>query len=100
MRESIVRDKLTKINEVLGQDTCRDHGFAGGTLGLSYYYFHAARALQQEAFGQKGETLLETLFDDMNAGGKGMWGAFLSNGGAGLGYVMNYLQQNGFVEFD
>jgi lantibiotic biosynthesis protein len=100
MKDTIVREKLTSINNILAQSPCREHGLAGGSLGLSYYYFHAGRALEDDRLADKGASLLQGLFEDLNTGGNGMRGSFLCDGGAGLGYVMNYLQGNGFLDFD
>src|SRR5258708_24431656 len=100
MTETIVREKIAGIHERLAQSRCPEHGLAGGTLGLSYYYFHAGKALGEDKLSQKGMTLLETLFDELNAGGKGIKGSFLCDGAAGLGYVLNYLQNNDYIDFD
>ncbi len=107
MHTVLVKEKLTKINHVLEGNTCRDHGFATGTLGLLYYYFHAGKALAEDGLVKQADGLLEGLFNDLNGNGGGMWvdgegmrGSFLSNGAAGLGYVVNYLQNQGFIDFD
>jgi len=100
MIDSLVREKLTKINTVLAGTPCREHGFTSGTLGLLYYYFHAGEVLAQADLTATAYSLLEGLFNDLNGESGGLRGSFLSDGGAGLGWVVNYLQTHGFIDFD
>jgi hypothetical protein len=98
--KEIVKDKIIRINDVLADMDYKYHGFLGGSLGLLYYYYHAARVMEDARLLTKAETMLEAVFEDMNENHGGLAGPVFSSGGAGLGYVMNYLQQHGFIDFD
>jgi lantibiotic biosynthesis protein len=98
-KRNIVIEKIYKINDQLNSATCYQHGLLGGTLGLLFYDYNAGRLLQEPSLGDKGLALLENVFDDVNTEG-GLVGAAYSNGAAGLGYVVNYLQANDFIDFD
>jgi len=92
--------KIRDINTILEVNTAYHHGFLGGNLGLLYYYFNAYKVLQSEALLEKAETLLAKVFEDINESGKGLIGASLCNGAAGFAYTVNYLQTEGFIDFD
>lgn len=98
--KEIVRDKITKINALLADASNRYHGFLGGSLGLLYYYYHASRAMHDNKLLAKAESLLEKVFEDMNKHHGGLIGPIFSSGGAGLGYVVNYLREHSFIDFD
>jgi hypothetical protein len=100
MNASLVREKITKINTVLAGNPCPTHGFTGGTLGLLYYYFHAGKVLGDGELTATADGLLEGIFNDLNHADGGLRGSFLSDGGAGLGWVVNYLQGHGYIDFD
>jgi lantibiotic biosynthesis protein len=93
-------EKIQAINEVLFTNSAYHHGFLGGTLGLLYYYFNAYKVLQSNMLLQKAEALLEQVFEDVNETGKGIIGASLSNGAAGFAFAVNYLQKEGFIDFE
>jgi lantibiotic biosynthesis protein len=92
--------KIEIINNVLNKHAAYHHGFLGGSLGLLYYYFNAYKALHTPDLLQKAEDLLAIVFEDINETGKGLAGVSLSNGAAGFAFTMNYLQQEGLIDFD
>ena len=96
----IVTDKVHKINKLLATSEIITHGFYGGSLGLLFYYFSAGEKLADKNLTQKANQLLDKVFEDMNDNAGGLNGISLSNGGAGLAAVVNYLQKNNFIEFD
>lgn len=92
--------KLARINEVLAAAQPVHHGFLGGSLGLLYYYYYAGEALQDEALYDKADALLEQVFDNLNSDKGQLLGYTFSEGAAGLGYILNNLQQNELLDFD
>lgn len=92
--------KLARINEVLATAKPVHHGFLGGSLGLLYYYYYAAGALQDESLYDKADALLEQVFDNLNHDKGLLLGYTFSEGAAGLGYILNNLQQNELLDFD
>jgi lantibiotic biosynthesis protein len=94
-------EQIKKINTLLETaPSTLFHGLYNGTLGLLHYYYHAGKALNDEALLEKAAEMLGHVFDDMNESDGGLVGAALSSGGAGLGFAANYLQQQGLIEFD
>nr|WP_162903149.1 lanthionine synthetase LanC family protein [Taibaiella koreensis] len=100
MIDTLNNTKLARINEVLAATQPLHHGFLGGTLGLLYYYYYAAEALQDESLYDKADVLIEQVFENLNNDSSLLSGYAFSDGAAGLGYVLNNLQQNGLLEFD
>jgi lantibiotic biosynthesis protein len=96
----LAKEKILLINNILGKNAHIHHGFLGGSLGLLYYYYHAGKVLQNNAFTINAENLLAKVFEDINNTGKGMVGPLFGNGAAGFAYTVNYLQENEFIDFD
>jgi lantibiotic biosynthesis protein len=67
---------------------------------LLYYYYHAAKVLNDKVLFEKAETLLYNVFEDVNNGTGLLQGPLLSGGAAGFTYTVNHLQKNNFIEFD
>ncbi len=96
----MIKDKIDRINGLIADVDYRYHGFLTGSLGLLYYYYHAGRVLNDKKLLARAGTMLEKVFDDMNGLDGCLLGAAYSEGGAGFGYVVNYLQEQGFIDFD
>jgi len=94
------RQSLHQINQLLSKQVCKDDGLVGGTIGLALYYYHCGRVLDEDSLTDRGETLLNGVFEVLNAGGQGLRGPWLSIGGAGFAYVVNYLRQHEFIDID
>lgn len=101
MSQIIAQEKILKINTILAESQCVHHGLLGGSLGLLYYYYHAAKVLNDVSLNQKAEALLMEVFEDVNNNNKSnLIGSFYSSGGAGLGFTVDYLQKHKFIDFD
>jgi lantibiotic biosynthesis protein len=98
--KKLAEEKILLINNILAKNTSQHHGFLGGSLGLLYYYYHAYAVLQNDTILQKAESLLTKVFEDINDTGNGINGSLFGNGAAGFTYTVNYLQQNGLINFD
>lgn len=98
--KALALEKIYKINTVLSDSSCPHNGLLGGSLGLLYYYYHAADILKDPALLEQGETMLAAVFEDLNGEDARLNGAAFSNGATGLAYVVNNLQSNGLIDFD
>jgi len=96
----IAQEKILKINKILAKSQCVHHGLLGGSLGLLYYYYHAAKVFNDGSLNQKAEALLIEVFDDINNNKGHLIGSLYSSGGAGLGFTIDYLQKYKFIDFD
>ncbi len=100
MFKDAAKYKLEKINKLLIHEAPSFSGFLGGSLGLLYYYYHAAKVLDDKSLFNKAETLLHNVFEGINKGNGLLQGPLFSNGAAGFTYVVNHLQKNNFIAFD
>lgn len=100
MQSIIATEKILKINKLLVKYKCLHHGLMGGSLGLLYYYYHAAKLLNDTTLYEKAAALLMDVFEDTNNNSGDLTGALFSSGGAGLGFTVDYLQKNKFIDFD
>ncbi len=98
--KALALEKIHQINALLSDSSCMHNGLMGGTLGLVYYYFHLADILQDPALQEKAETMLATIFDELNGEDSRLHGAAYSSGASGLAYVVNNLQKNDLIAFD
>jgi lantibiotic biosynthesis protein len=99
MLQEVAKEKIKCINEILFSSKPQGNGLLGGNTGLMYYYYHAAKVLNDNILLRKAEKLLEAIFEDLNNGGGQLQGPLFSNGAAGFAYTINYLQKNQFIEF-
>lgn len=100
MSQEVAKQKIKKINEILIQSKTYSNGLLGGSVGLLYYYYNAAKVLNDNALLSSAENLLYNVFEDINKGGGHLQGPLFSNGATGFAYTVNYLQKNKFIDFD
>ncbi len=100
MLQESAKEQILKINNLLHHSTPYSSGFLGGSLGLLYYYFNASKTLNDNGLYNEAQQLLYNVFDEVNTGNGNLYGSYFSNGATGLGYTVNYLQQNKFIDFD
>ena len=96
----IVQTQLDRVNAAIEEGSSRDDSFLSGKLGLIFYYFHLYKVTGATDFCNKAEDLLDNVLADLNTDSPKLVGASFGSGGSGLGYVMSFLQQEGFVNFD
>jgi lantibiotic modifying enzyme len=97
---TLVKKQLDKVNDIINAAICRNDSFLSGRAGMAYYYFHLYKVTEVPGFREKGEALLERVFDNLDARHPQLVGNSLSNGGAGLAYMMNALGSEGLLAFD
>lgn len=96
----IARNQLNKLNDVLETATGANDSFIGGELGLIYYYFQLYKVTEELRYKIKVEEGLAKIFANINSGYPQLIGTSFNAGGAGLGYVVNALQSEGFISFE
>lgn len=96
----LINHQLENINNILSSNDSVQNSFLGGSLGILFYYFHLYNVTGDTAIFKKAESLIENVFEDVNNGDPKLLGTLFSSGGAGLGYVVNYLQKYKWIEFD
>lgn len=96
----IIHDRLNTIHEVLRSASSEHNTFFNGKLGVVYYYYNAYLATGDSTFYSAGEKMLEEVFADLNSGSPGLIGTTLASGGAGLGWVVNWLSKENLISFE
>lgn len=93
-----VPDILDSIVERITEQPASDLsiGINDGRMGLVIFLFHCARFTQNKAYEAKAETMLTGLLEDIKADTH--YG--FSTGLSGIGWGIEYLHQQGFVEGD
>jgi len=85
--------KQTNPKLSLEQSVLRDGLFHGGA-GLCLLYYHTEQRLKQAQLKEKAETSYQTMLANL----KNCPVVDFENGLAGIGWVMEYLRQNNFVD--
>jgi lantibiotic biosynthesis protein len=98
--QQIVQRQLNQIHDIIANASGKHNTFLSGRLGVIFYYYHAYKATEDNSFNAKTESLLKQVFDDLNSANPGLIGTALSMGGAGLGYVVNFLSREKFLDFE
>jgi lantibiotic biosynthesis protein len=96
----IVQKKLDKIHSILDKTTGKNDTFLGGNLGSAFYYYHLHKATGNKVYSARAEELVADVFERLNSDNPQLVGASFSTGGAGLGYAVNFLSKEGFLDFD
>lgn len=85
---------------MLNLSSSADDTFFKGRLGMIFYYYHLYKATEIPAIKHKTEAMLEQVFDNINAARPSLIGAALGTGGAGFGYIVNFMCREGFLELE
>lgn len=75
-------------------------GLFEGRLGRIWWYFHEWKATRSQAIKARCLTLVEEVFSHLNNDAPQLYGASLSRGAAGFGYVVTHLHREEWLDFD
>lgn len=98
--QQIAQKYLNELNSLLADHAGNNDTFLSGRLGLSFYYYHLYKATETPSFKHKAESLVEQVLANINSAKPSLVGPTLGSGGAGLGYTLNFMQQEGFLELE
>ncbi len=93
-------DKLGEISEVLLENTGKlekNLGVMGGKAGVALFFFYYAQLTMEEKYIDFAHSLLAEIFDEIN---NEFTLHTLAGGLAGVGWTMELLEQNDFIEAD
>ena len=91
MKEQEMADSLMQNAKHLS-----DMGFLNGKAGIILYFYYWGRHEKKEIFSDYASELLDSLIDSFHVG----MPIGFENGITGIGWVIEHLIQNGFVEAD
>jgi lantibiotic modifying enzyme len=86
-------------NRIISVGSSND-SFLKGKLSLIYYLYHQYRVSNDPATKKHAVVLLQEVLDGLNGEHPRLYGASFGNGGAGMAYTLNYLQQRKFIAFN
>lgn len=69
-------------------------GLMHGKMGISIYFFHLARKTQNRIYKEYAEDLIDEIYEEINT----TTPFDFENGLAGIGWGIEYLAQNGFID--
>ena len=72
------------------------NGLFHGNAGLCLFFYHAERVLKQTMLKEKAEDNYKSILSDL----KDISIVDFENGLAGIGWTIEYLRQNGFIDID
>ena len=95
---SKLKERITRINNALLLNTSfiDNLGLMHGKMGICIYFFHLARDTSNSIYEDYAEELIDEIFEEINTSTP----LDFENGLAGIGWGIEYLAQNGFVEAD
>ncbi|MBW6535468.1 MAG: hypothetical protein K0B11_10695 [Mariniphaga sp.] len=71
-------------------------GLLHGKMGISIFFFHLARQIKNQIYEDYAGELIDEIYEEITANTP----IDFENGLAGIGYGIEYLVQNGFIEAD
>ncbi|SFF04003.1 Lanthionine synthetase C-like protein [Chitinophaga sp. CF118] len=96
----IAQRKLDKVNALLDTRKSNNDTFFKGRLGQIFYFYHLYKVTGNISLKHHLEELLSQVFANVSTTNPTLIGPSISTGGAGLGYVVNFLCQEGALAFD
>jgi lantibiotic modifying enzyme len=87
-----------QIAEYIEQNglSCSNHGLMHGNMGMSIFFYHLARNTNNPEYDKIAGDLLDKAFDNMSV----LASVDFENGLAGIGWGIEHLVQNNFIEAD
>lgn len=86
-------------NRIISVGSAND-SFLKGKLSLIFYLYHQYQLSNAAATKNYAVQLLHEVLDGLNGEHPRLYGASFGNGGAGMAYILNYLQQRKFITFN
>jgi lantibiotic biosynthesis protein len=91
---------LQKLQAQSSQYVYEEDGLFGGRLGQIWLHYTSWHATRQEEHKTQCLSVLGEVFEHLNQDTPQLYGASLSAGAAGFGYITTVLHREGWLEFD
>ena len=91
-------NKLKQLTDylLLNSSSLKDIGLFNGKMGVVVFFFHYARWTKEDIYREYAETLLEQIYEELNA----YLPMNIQDGMVGIGWAIEYLNQQGFIQGD
>ncbi len=92
--------KLNEIKDTIDKSTYDNYkisSLVGGSAGIALFYFYCSKYTSNENCYDKGYELISNIFDSINQG-EGYYS--FSNGITGIGWLIEHLEEQGFIDSD
>lgn len=90
----------SKLHTIIKVHEPQESGLLGGRLGLALYYYTVYKATDDEQSGDRALAEIEQILETIDAGQPVFAGNSYAGGLAGFGYLLSYLQKEGFLDTD
>jgi lantibiotic modifying enzyme len=94
------QEKLSQIADTLVKNAAKletNIGLMGGKIGVALFYFYYAKLTNDDKFADLGVELISNVFDEIN---KEFTYHTHAGGLAGIGWTVEHLAQNDFIDTD
>lgn len=96
LKDSIRLSKRIDNHLLLNSSFTNNLGLMHGKMGLAIYFFHIGQNLNNKIYKKYAEELIDEIHQEINSG----ISIDFENGLAGIGWGVEYLTQNGFIDAD
>ncbi|RXQ97404.1 hypothetical protein EO244_00510 [Ancylomarina salipaludis] len=94
--KSIVENRTLRVENMLllNSSFIKNIGLMHGKMGISIFFYHLAQKSSQDIYQNYAEELIDEIYDEINDSAS----IDFENGLAGIGWGIEYLAQNGFID--
>lgn len=99
LNNKIIKNKISEVANILekGIKNIDNKYLVSGKTGISLFFFYYAKYKNEQKYYEKGFELISEVFDEIN---KGFNYHTFSGGLAGIGWTINHLSKNDFIDAD
>lgn len=94
LKRTFSREECVKNILLLNSSFIKNLGLMHGKMGIAIYFFHLAKETQNVSFRDFAEKLIDEIFEEIDISTP----LDFENGLAGIGWGIEYLVQEGFIE--
>jgi lantibiotic biosynthesis protein len=92
--------RFNQLHAIIESNTPANDSLLGGGLGMAFYYYHLYKIFNNEDYADKALDFIEHAVNLSGEADKTLFGASFSAGGAGMGYLIKTLHDDGLLDMD
>ena len=96
----IVQRRLDEINSIIQAKQSTNNSFLSGRSAIVLYYFHLYEVTGNNEYRNKAMVELEEIVQNLQSGEPKLFGSSFSTGGAGFAWVVGFLRQHNFIDWN
>jgi lantibiotic biosynthesis protein len=95
-----IHTSCIKLQNIINNCLPVDNSLLGGRLGMVLYYYSLYKAFGKKEDAEMAVANLEITVAAIDTDKPQLYGTSFASGSAGLGYIINLLNNNGLIEFE